>query len=67
MQTFISVKICIFVENKKLNKMKKIFLSAILSVITLFAMATEPHVDHVRVNTENSTVKWKGSKISSSH
>jgi polyisoprenoid-binding protein YceI len=67
MQTFISVKICIFVETKKLNKMKKIFLSAILSVITLFAMATEPHVDHVRVNTENSTVKWKGSKISSSH
>jgi polyisoprenoid-binding protein YceI len=67
MQTFISVKICIFVETKKLNKMKKIFLSAILSVITLFAMATKPHVDHVRVNTENSTVKWKGSKISSSH
>ena len=47
--------------------MKKIFLSAILSVLTLFAMATKPHVDHVRVNTENSTVKWKGSKISSSH
>jgi len=47
--------------------MKKIFLSAILSVITLFAMATKPHVDHVRVNTENSTVKWKGSKISSTH
>lgn len=47
--------------------MKKIFLSAILSVITLFAMATKPHVDYVRVNTENSTVKWKGSKISSSH
>lgn len=67
MQTFISVKICIFVETKKLNKMKKIFLSAILSVITLFAMATKPHVDYVRVNTENSTVKWKGSKISSSH
>lgn len=64
---FISVKICIFVETKKLNKMKKIFLSAILSVITLFAMATKPHVDHVRVNTENSTVKWKGSKISSTH
>lgn len=47
--------------------MKKIFLSAILSVLTLFAMATKPHVDYVRVNTENSTVKWKGSKISSSH
>jgi len=67
MQTFISVKICIFVETKKLNKMKKIFLSAILSVLTLITMATKPHVDNVRVNTENSTVKWKGSKISSSH
>jgi polyisoprenoid-binding protein YceI len=30
-------------------------------------MAIKPHVDNVRVNTENSTVKWKGSKISSSH
>ena len=47
--------------------MKKIFLSAILSVLTLFTMATKPHVDNVRVNTEKSTVKWKGSKISSSH
>jgi polyisoprenoid-binding protein YceI len=47
--------------------MKKIFLSAILSVITLFAMATKPHVDHVRVNTENSTVKWIGSKITENH
>ncbi|MBC8267059.1 MAG: YceI family protein [Flavobacteriales bacterium] len=47
--------------------MKKIFLSAILSVITLFAMATKPHVDHVRVNTEKSTIKWKGSKIAESH
>ena len=47
--------------------MKKIFLSAILSVLTLFTMATKPHVDNVRVNTENSTVKWTGSKISSSH
>jgi len=47
--------------------MKKIFLSATLSVLTLFTMAIKPHVDNVRVNTENSTVKWKGSKISSSH
>ena len=47
--------------------MKKIFLSAILSVLTLFAMATEPHIDNVRVNTENSTIKWIGSKIASSH
>ena len=47
--------------------MKKIFLSAIFSVLTLFLKATKPHVVHVSVNTENSTVKWKGSKISSSH
>jgi polyisoprenoid-binding protein YceI len=47
--------------------MKKIFLSAIFSIITLFAMATKLHVENVRVNAENSTVKWKGSKISSSH
>ena len=47
--------------------MKKILLSATLSVLTLFTMAIKPHVDNVRVNTENSTVKWKGSKISSSH
>lgn len=47
--------------------MKKIFLSAILSVLTLFAMATTPHIDNVRVNTKNSTIKWIGSKIASSH
>jgi len=67
MQRFISVKLCIFAEIKKLNKMKKIFLSATLSVLTLFTMAIKPNVDYVRVNTENSTVKWKGSKITSSH
>ena len=43
--------------------MKKIFLSAILSVLTIFAMATTLHIDNVRVNTENSTIKWIGSKI----
>ena len=47
--------------------MKKIFLSAILSVLTLFAIATKPHTDQVRVNSENSTVKWIGSKVASSH
>ena len=47
--------------------MKKIFLLKTLSFLTLLTMATNPHVDNVRVNTENSTVKWKGSKISSSH
>lgn len=47
--------------------MKNIFLSAILSVITLFAFATKPHTDNIRVNTESSTVKWIGSKISENH
>ena len=47
--------------------MKKIFLSAILSVLTLFAIAAKPHTDQVRVNSENSTVKWTGSKIAESH
>ena len=47
--------------------MKNIFLSAILSVITLFAFATKPHTDHVRVNTDSSTVKWIGSKVAEHH
>ena len=47
--------------------MKKILLSLVLSVVTLFAFATKPHIDNVRVNTENSTVKWIGSKVASSH
>ena len=47
--------------------MRNIFLSAILSVITLFAFATKPNTDNIRVNTEKSTVKWIGSKISENH
>ena len=47
--------------------MKKILLSLVLSVVTLFAFATKPHIDNVRVNTESSTVKWIGSKVASSH
>jgi polyisoprenoid-binding protein YceI len=47
--------------------MKNIFLSAILSVVTLFAFATKPHTDQVRVNTKSSTVKWTGSKVASAH
>ena len=47
--------------------MKKILLSAILSIITLFAIATKPHVDHIRVNSEGSTIKWIGSKVAESH
>ena len=45
--------------------MKKI-LSLTLSMLTLFAFATT-HIDDVRINTESSTIKWIGSKISSSH
>jgi hypothetical protein len=47
--------------------MKNILLSIVLSVFTLIAMGTNPHTDHVRVNTDNSTVKWKGSKIAEGH
>jgi hypothetical protein len=47
--------------------MKNILLSIVLSVFTLIAMGTNPHTDHVKVNTDNSTVKWKGSKIADGH
>tara|TARA_X000000368_G_C22842328_1_gene628258 strand:+ start:114 stop:710 length:597 start_codon:yes stop_codon:yes gene_type:complete len=47
--------------------MKKILLSLVLSIATLFAFAIKPHIDNVRVNTESSTVKWIGSKVASSH
>jgi polyisoprenoid-binding protein YceI len=47
--------------------MKKILLSIVLSALTVFAFSTKPHIDNVRVNTENSTVKWIGSKVASSH
>ncbi len=47
--------------------MKKILFTTLLSVLTLFAMATKPHTDHVRVDAEKSTVKWIGSKIASAH
>ena len=47
--------------------MKKILLSFALSVITLFAFATKPHIENVRVNEKSSTIKWIGSKVTSSH
>jgi polyisoprenoid-binding protein YceI len=47
--------------------MKKKFLSVLLSTITLIAFATNPHTDNIKVNSESSTVKWIGSKISDSH
>ena len=47
--------------------MKKILLSLVLSIATLFAFATKPHIDNVRVNADSSTIKWIGSKVASSH
>lgn len=47
--------------------MKKTFLTIALTIITAFAFATKPHIDNVRVNSENSTIKWIGSKVASSH
>ena len=47
--------------------MKKIFFTVALAILTTFIFATKPHIDNVRVNTENSTIKWIGSKISENH
>ena len=47
--------------------MKKIFFTLALAILTTFIFATKPHIDNVRVNTENSTIKWIGSKISENH
>ena len=54
--------------NKLNNKiMKRTFLTIALAIITTFSFATKPHIDNVRVNAENSTIKWIGSKVASSH
>jgi polyisoprenoid-binding protein YceI len=47
--------------------MKKTFLLALLSLLMLFVFANTPHIDRVRVDDQNSTVKWIGSKIAESH
>ena len=47
--------------------MKKILLSFVCNLAILFAFAKGPHIVNVMVNTESSTIKWVGSKISSSH
>ena len=47
--------------------MKKIFFTIALAIMTTFSSATKPHIDNVRVNTKNSTIKWIGSKIASFH
>ena len=45
---------------------KKILILS-LSFFTLMSFTTMIHLDVVKVNTEASTVKWVGSKITSSH
>ena len=48
--------------------MKKILLLLFLSISTLFAFSsTTSHIVHTPVNIESSTVKWIGSKVTSSH
>ena len=47
--------------------MKNIFLSAVLSIFTLFAYSNPPHIERVRVDNQKSTIKWIGSKIAESH
>ena len=47
--------------------MKKILLTVVLSIVFLFAFATEPHIIYPLVDTKESSVKWTGSKLASSH
>ena len=47
--------------------MKNIFLSAVLSIFTLFAFSNSPHIERVSVDNQKSTIKWIGSKIAESH
>jgi polyisoprenoid-binding protein YceI len=47
--------------------MKKIILSLALSILTLISFANNPNVNKINVNTNNSTVKWTGSKVASEH
>ena len=47
--------------------MKKIFLSLSLSLLTIIAFASKPHIVDVQINTEESRVQWIGSKVTESH
>jgi len=47
--------------------MKQKLLILSLAFFTLMSFTTVIHQDHVKINISNSTVKWKGSKITSSH
>lgn len=47
--------------------MKQKLLILSLAFFTLMSFTTVMHQDHVKVNTINSTVKWKGLKVASYH
>ena len=47
--------------------MKQKLLILSLAFFTLMSFTTVMHQDHIKVNTSNSTIKWKGSKVTSSH
>ena len=47
--------------------MKQKLLILSLAFFTLLSFTTVIHQDHVKVNTSNSIVKWKGFKMTSSH
>jgi len=47
--------------------MKKILLTLFLSTLLLFSFAIEPHIVYPQVDTKESSVKWIGSKVASSH
>lgn len=47
--------------------MKKILLTLVLSSVLLLSFATEPHIIYPVVDTKESSVKWIGSKVASSH
>lgn len=52
------------IESQKIKQMKKILF---LFTAILLMSFTSSHQDHVNVNTEASTVKWIGSKMTESH
>ena len=47
--------------------MKKILFSLGLSILTVFVFASNNHIISVNVDSQNSQIKWIGSKISENH
>ena len=47
--------------------MKKIFFSILFCTFTLFSFSSNSHIENVTSDTKASTIKWIGSKLTSSH